>query len=494
MSRFLFDDITIVNPLNNEATEVLRDAYVAVRDAEIVYVGRERKAALATLERPLTGERGSADDQGLGGNRGSNDERRPGGYRGSGGERRPGGYRGSGGERSSGGDAGKTEIISGRQRLLAPALSNAHNHMAMTLLRNRMDDANLHDWLYNQIFPIEAQLTAEQVRLGTLAAALEMIRGGVGVSADMYFFNEAGITALLEAGLKANVGLSVNPRMTDAGTVSFDIDEAQKQMERIAVVGRGRIVPSLMIHSVYLFPEPVYRAFSQLGADLNIGAQMHFNETAREVEECMEKYGCRPVEFAERYGLFERPMVAAHCVHMSESELKILAKHGVHAVHNPSSNCKLASGMADVRSWLAHGINAALGTDGAASNNSLDMFREMRQAAFVTRLATGEATALSAAAIFAMATRNGWCALGFPNSGRISVGAAADLMVLDTDRPETTPLGDLPAALIFSMDRSAVTDLMVDGEFIYRKGEPITIDAEKLGYEVQAAAASLMGS
>ena len=445
MSHFLFDDITVVNPLNNETTEVLRNAYVAVRDAKIVYVGREREAALAALEHPLAGY------------------------------------------------VEPIEIIPGRHRLLAPALANAHNHMAMTLMRNRRDDANLHDWLYKQIFPIEAQLTAEQVRLGTLAAALEMIRGGVGVSADMYFFNEAGISALLEAGLKANVALSVNPRLTDAETASFEIDEAQRQMERIADFGRGRIVPSLMIHSVYLFPGPLYAALSRLGTELNIGAQMHFNETMREVEECLDKYGCRPVEFAERHGLFERPMVAAHCIHMSESELKILAKHGVHAVHNPSSNCKLASGMDDVRSWLAHGINAALGTDGAASNNSLDMFREMRQAAFIARLATGEADALSSATIFAMATRNGWRALGFPNSGQISVGAAADLMVLNTDRPETTPLGDLPAALIFSMDRGAVTDLMVDGEFLYRKGEPTTIDAEKLGYEVRAAAASLIG-
>jgi 5-methylthioadenosine/S-adenosylhomocysteine deaminase len=354
-------------------------------------------------------------------------------------------------------------------------------------MRNSADDMTLHDWLYEVVFPREKLLRPQDVRAGTQLALCEMIRSGTGAAADMYFFQETVLEAFVEAGARLN--LSVDSKRRNASDV---LVPATDDLERFLLMARqhgdDRVVVSVLMHSVYLYPDSLYKEMASMAADLGVGVQIHISETRREVKECHSRHGLTPPAYLEAAGFFKTPTLAAHCVHLNEDDRRILAGKNVTVVHNPSSNLKLASGIADLSAMGQAGIRIALGTDGAASNNNLDLFHEIRLAAFLAKGSTGEAATLDAASMLRMATLNGSMGMGFPHTGTIEVGNKADLLVLDAARSSMTPLGDPMSAFVYSADAACVESLMVDGRWLLRKRELTTLDEERIRAEAIAAA------
>ncbi|MGI6333668.1 MAG: amidohydrolase family protein [Saccharofermentanales bacterium] len=382
------------------------------------------------------------------------------------------------------------ERYDGRNRILLPALANTHGHLAMTLFRNQADDRNLQDWLFNVIFPREERLNEEIVYTGTLLGIAEMIRSGTGAAADMYYHDEAVAQAALAAGFRLNFSCDAKDPRPD-GQHDLLPQLLADRMERYARHPSDLLRVSLLVHSIYLYEDALYPELAKLAETLNCPVQIHVSETRQEVAECVRKYGCRPPRQLEKFGFFRTPTLAAHCTFLDDDDRAILAKYPVVVAHNPSSNLKLGSGIADLAAMIDAGLNVGLGTDGAGSNNNLDLYREMRLAAFLAKGTTGDAAKLSAGQLLDMASRIGMAGLGFANSGRIAAGTDADLQIINYDVPSMTPLGDPVAALVYSSDASLVESLMVQGRFLLYKGELQTVDEEKLLAEARQAAQRL---
>ncbi len=377
-------------------------------------------------------------------------------------------------------------VYSGRGKLLLPALANLHGHIAMTLFRNQADDRNLHDWLFQVIFPREAHLNESVVRAGTRLGLLEMIRSGTGAAADMYYYHETIAEAAVEAGFRLN--FSCDAKETNPAGETIVQPRLMQDALRLAEQAPDQLLrASLLVHSVYLYDQKLYPELAELAADLNCPVQVHVSETAREVDECLALHGRRPPAQLAEYGFFRTPTLAAHCVHLDDADRRILAERDVTCVHNPASNLKLGSGFADVPALLNAGIRVGLGTDGAASNNTLDLYRDMHLAALAAKGLHRDAAALPATDILRMATLDGMKGLGFTQSGRIEPGAAADLQVVDLDRPELTPLGQPASALVYCATGSCVESTMVAGRWLMKKRELMTLDEEKILAEARAA-------
>ena len=433
MKQILIRNITIVNPDHLQRCTIINHAWVVIRNDRIAFVGTDEIAAKHELS-----------DQ-------------------------------------------PYETYDGRDRILLPALANTHGHIAMTLLRNQADDLNLQDWLFQVIFPREAHLNPEIVRQGTLLGIAEMIRSGTGAAADMYYFSDTAAEMSLQTGFRLNLCCSG----TEADTSGM-MHIAPKVLEKgIQEYGRhpsGLLRVSLLVHSIYLYDEKIYPQLSALALTAGCPVQVHISETKTEVEDCLLKYGCRPPCQLEKFGFFQTPTLAAHCVHLDDEDRTILAAHNVFVAHNPSSNLKLASGIADVPAMLRAGMKVGLGTDGAASNNNLDLYREMRLASYLAKAISGDASVLPAETALYMATAQGMAGLGFPGCGYIQVGSQADLQIIDYNQSGMTPLGDPAAALVYSLESGFVESLMVAGRWLMYKGELQTIDEEKVLVESRQAA------
>ena len=374
------------------------------------------------------------------------------------------------------------ETYNGRHKLLLPALANLHGHIPMTLFRNQADDYNLHDWLFNVIFPREALLDAEMVDKGARLGLVEMIRSGTGAAADMYYHYDAVTRAAIEAGVRIN--FSCDTKEKDAnGKERVNPDILKSAMQLAEQAPDDLLRASLLVHSVYLYEERLYPQLAEVAAELNCSVQMHISETRKEVVDCLQKYGKRPPAQLAAFGFFKTSTLAAHCVHLDDEDREILASPTITCVHNPASNMKLASGFADLRAMMKKGIQVALGTDGAASNNNLDLYRDMRLAAFLAKGVSGDASVLSAEQVLRMATVDGMQGLGFDQSGLIAEGYAADLQVVDLDQPELTPLGNPAAAMVYSGSGSFVESLMVAGKWLMVRRELKTLDEEKVRFE-----------
>ena len=374
--------------------------------------------------------------------------------------------------------------VDGRGRLLIPGLVNAHCHAAMTLFRGYGEDLPLDRWLGERIFPAEDRLTDRAVYLGTKLAIAEMLAAGVTSFSDMYFFCDATARAVAETGIKANLSRSV---------VSFD-DAADyrkdpRVLEGLALFREwngaedGRILVDLSLHAEYTNKAAAVRVVAEEAARLETRVQIHLSETEKEHRECLLRNGVTPTGFFLRNGLLEVPVVAAHCVHLTEEDRAILASHGATAVHNPVSNLKLGSGVMPLADTLAAGVNVALGTDGAASNNRLDLLREMQTALLLAKGMTGRPDSLTAADAIPLATENGARAQGRPDTGRIAVGARADLVLLDLSGTHNLPVVTPAGALAYSAAADDVSLTMVDGRILYENGEFYALDVEKLKAE-----------
>lgn len=367
----------------------------------------------------------------------------------------------------------------GRFRILLPTLANTHGHIAMSLFRNQADDKNLQDWLFHDIFPREERLNNQIVHTGTLLGIAEMIRSGTGAAADMYYFDDSVAEAALESGFRVNFCCDAKRSRPD-GTTELLPDLLAQRIQTYSRHPSDLLRVSLLVHSVYLYDSKLYPELAAMAESLECPVQVHVSETQQEVEACLEKYGCRPPRQLEKFGFFKTPTLAAHCVYLDDEDRAILAKFPVVAAHNPSSNLKLGSGTADLSAMLDAGMRVGLGTDGAASNNNLNLYREMRMASFLAKGSTGDATRLPAARMLDMATRTGMTGLGFARSGQIAAGNPADLQIINHDRPSMTPLGDPVSALVYSSEADSVESVMVGGRWLMKNRVLLTIDEEKL--------------
>ncbi len=375
-------------------------------------------------------------------------------------------------------------IVDGRGDLLLPGFVNTHCHAAMTLFRGYGEDLPLSRWLNERIFPAEDRLTAESVYWGSMLAIAEMIRAGITSFSDMYFFCPETARAVLESGIKANLSRSL---VSFADGIKLDEDERFREAVALADefhgAGEGRLKIDFSLHAEYTNRPDYCAAVGAYTAERGLGMQLHLSETEDEHLACIARHGKTPAAFFADLGVFAAPTTAAHCVWLSDEDIEILRANGVTAAHNPTSNLKLGSGVMPLRRLLDGGVNVALGTDGAASNNTLDILRELRLCAILHKGVSRRADITTAAEMLPLATENGARAQGRADCGRIAVGARADLILLDLSAPHNMPVYDLDATIAYSAESSDVRMTMVDGRILYADGAYTSIDIERLRRE-----------
>jgi 5-methylthioadenosine/S-adenosylhomocysteine deaminase len=360
--------------------------------------------------------------------------------------------------------AGREEVLLG-SHVLMPGLVNAHTHAAMSLMRGLADDLPLMRWLEEHIWPAEARhVSPEFVADGTRLACAEMLRGGITCFNDMYFFPEASLDAALACGMRSLHGVIVIE--FPSAYAADPADYLRKGLELRDRMGEEPLAGfCLAPHAPYTVSDDTLRKVATLAAELDLPVHIHLHETEHELERSVAEHGVRPLERLRRLGLVTPNLIAVHSVHLQPQEIELLARHGCSVVHCPSSNLKLASGFAPVASLLEAGINVALGTDGAASNNRLDMFQEMRTAALVAKAVARSAEAMPAHAALRAATLGGAAALGLTAQiGSIEAGKRADLVAVDFGAGELAPCYDPVSHLVYAAGREHVTHVWVDGE------------------------------
>jgi 5-methylthioadenosine/S-adenosylhomocysteine deaminase len=395
------------------------------------------------------------------------------------------------GEIAKVGDVSGGELLDASGGLVIPGLVNAHTHVAMTLLRGYADDKPLDRWLREDIWPVEAELTAEDVRAGALLGLVEMVRSGTTALADMYFEVPEVAAAVDEAGLRAVLGHTAITAGKAEAAAREDVAESARVARELDGAAGGRVRTTVQPHSLTTVDESGLRACAEAAADAGVPLTFHANETEQEVEPILADRGERPLAYADDCGLLREDSFLAHGVHLDESEMDLLADRGTAVVHCPASNMKLASGAAKVQRLLDHGVTVALGTDGAASNNDLDMFGELRDAAMLGKLAAGDATAVDAPTAVRMATEWGADALSI-DAGRIEPGAKADLAVLDLDRAHLTPDHDLVSHLAYAARGSDVRHTICDGSVVLCDREVRTLDEAAVRERAAERAAALV--
>ncbi len=374
------------------------------------------------------------------------------------------------------------EVIDCDGRTMIPGLINAHTHAAMTLLRGLEDDRRLDVWLLAYIMPVEREFVNPAFcRLGTQLACAEMIRSGVTCFADMYYFEDAVAAATAEIGMRAVCSQTVLKfPAPDADSFEDSLAAAREFIQRWS--GHPLIVPSVAPHAPYTTTPEILKACIDLAIEFNVPLHTHLSETLQEVEQCRERYDMPVIPWVKKLGLLEAKVIAAHCVHIDDGEIHTLKHAGTGVVHNPSSNLKLASGFAPVTEMLATGLNVGIATDGPASNNDLDMFEEMRLATFIAKAITRDPTALPARQVFEMATSMGAKALHIGHLiGSLETGKRADLTMVDLQTTHNLPHFDrdpdaIYSRLVYATKSTDVTDVIVNGRWLMRERNLLTVD------------------
>jgi len=373
------------------------------------------------------------------------------------------------------------------EAVIAPGLINAHTHAAMSLLRGLADDLALQDWLEKYIFPVEAKFVSPDfVRAGTRLACLEMALGGVTTFADMYYYEDAVADATRECGLRGVLGETIlNFPAPDAPDFQRALDYTERFIRRYR--GDPLIVPAVAPHALYTNTEESLRGSRALANRYGVPLLTHLAETRQEWDQAMARFGKSPVAAFEQLGLFEGPTVAAHCVWLDEVDLRILSQRGVGVAHCPSSNMKLASGVAPVTKMLAAGIPVGLGTDGpAGSNNDFNLFEEMDLAAKLQKVSTGDPRALPAIQAVEMATLTGARALGMDSEiGSLEPGKRADMILIRLDAAHAVPLFNLYSQLVYALKSSDVEHVMVNGRLIVHSGRMLTLNSRSVLLEAR---------
>ncbi|MDR3350014.1 MAG: amidohydrolase [Acidaminococcales bacterium] len=371
--------------------------------------------------------------------------------------------------------------IDGEGKLAAPGFVNAHTHASMTLLRSYADDMRLMDWLKNKIWPAEATFDRNDIYWGAMLSIAEMLRSGTTTFADMYYFMDDVAKAVEETGIRAVLSRGLTGGDDSDGKSLAENEDLYHKWHNAA---DGRITVMFGPHAPYTcsgkFIKRIVAAAGRLGA----GIHMHLSETADEVENCLKQNGKTPIAWMGELGLFELPTLAAHCVFATKEEIAIMRAKNVAVAHNPQSNLKLASGIAPVPDMLNAGVLVALGTDGASSNNNLDLLEEMRLVSILHKGVTGNPLVIPAREAFDMATINGAKALRIDNCGYLAAGAKADIVLFDIDKIHWHPKFNLCQLMVYAGQSADVDTVMVNGKILLEKGRLNTIDEEKVKYEV----------
>jgi 5-methylthioadenosine/S-adenosylhomocysteine deaminase len=383
-------------------------------------------------------------------------------------------------------------VIDASGKAVLPGLINAHTHLSMTLLRGVADDMPLMDWLETQIWPIERNLTGQDCYVGALLGCLEMIKSGTTCFADQYFFMEEVARAVEEAGLRAVLSYGIIEK-DDPKRRESELRAGEKLVKTCHGKADRRILTMFGPHAAYTCSPGCLERVKKLAKKYGVGIHIHLAESRDEVDSIVKKYGKRPVEHLEAIEFLGPEVLAAHCIWLNEREIEILRRHGVKPVHNPVSNMKIACGVAPVPEMLAAGIPVALGTDGAASNNTLDMFNEMKFAALLSKVHKFEPTALPAQKVLEMATINGAIGVGLQNEiGSLEVGKRADVVLVDLRRPHFAPLHSVVSHLVYSAVGSDVDTVIVDGKVVMRDRKVLTLDEGRVLERAQEVSEDLL--
>jgi len=383
-------------------------------------------------------------------------------------------------------------VVGGSGKLLLPGFINSHTHAAMSLLRGLEDESELQDAWLARIWREEARLKEKDVYHGTRLAALEMIKSGTTCFADFYFFPDAVAKAAAEIGIRARIGPDVQDRRTPQAK---DGKEALRLSERFARrFSKGGLVSAVAYaHSVYTCSGETIVKAMEIGKKHGLKTHIHVSETRKEAYDLKKKTGKRPVEWLDSLGVLSPEMAAGHCVWLTKSEVSLLGKRGASVAHCPVSNMKLAGGgAAPVPEMLGSGVNVALGTDGPASNNSLDMIDTMKMCALLHKNARWDARAVSAQQVLDFATRNGAAGLGV-DAGSIGVGKLADFILLDLKAPNLSPagLGGHASQVVYAANAGNVSDVVIDGKLLLNERRFVGLDEEKIIAEAARAAESI---
>ena len=370
-------------------------------------------------------------------------------------------------------------IIEGTGMVAMPGLINCHTHLPMTILRGYADDLKLQEWLNDYIFPREAHLDDRAVKAAAQLAIAECLRFGVTSVSDMYDHCDAICQAVAESGIKANISRGMTMFLGD----EFDFEKFPACQELVALRDKwqgydnGRIKIEASVHAEYTSTYQLWDALAEYAVNNGLQLQVHLSETKKEHDACVEKYGLTPAQVLDCHHVFDVPVVAAHCVHVTQEDMQLLAKRHVSAAHCPVSNLKLASGCADVLGMVKAGMNVCLGTDSVASNNNLDLFEEIKAAALMAKGKTGDPKALPAEAALMMATVCGARAQGrSAECGIIELGMDADLILLDFNQPHLIPCHNVLSHLVYAASGHDVALTMVRGRILYADGKYPTLD------------------
>jgi len=390
-------------------------------------------------------------------------------------------------------DFAPDETVDGHNRVAMPGFFNAHTHAAMTLVRGWADDLPLDRWFNERIWVAESALEEEDVYWGAALAAAEMIRSGTVGFADHYFWMDQVAKVVEESGLRATLAWCVFG--LDEGEIGTDLQGTLEFVQRWQGAAGGCIRTVLGPHSPYICSDYFLARTAAVAARLGVGIHIHLSESQEQVDNSLERYDRTPVQVLEANGIFNVPTIAAHCIYLQEWEMReILAEWGVHVVQCPNCHMKLGMGTTPVPELLDCGVNVALGTDGAASNNDMDMLEEARLASLVQKHDRRDPEVLPGDLALRLATQNGARAMGFPESGVLAPGRPADLILFDFDKPHLWPRHDLVSNVLYAAKSPDVSDVLVAGCWLMRNRILLTLDEERIMHEAERRAFRMVGS
>ncbi len=375
--------------------------------------------------------------------------------------------------------AGK--IIDAQDKILLPGLINTHTHLSMTLFRGLADDLSLDSWLNDHIWPMEANLNGDYCYIGALLGAIELIKSGTTTFSDMYFYMEDVARAVDDAGIRAVLSYG----MIDFGDAERRENEIKENLELFKAcngMADGRIKVFLGPHSPYTASEELLVKVRELANEYDMGIHIHVSETQKEINDSLDERGIRPFEYLEKIGLLGPDVLAAHCVWLSDEEIEIIKKHNVKVSHNPCSNMKLASGVAPVSKLIENGVCVSIGTDGASSNNNLDLIEELKTASLLQKVSTLDPKVLSSDEAIQMATVNGAKALGLDSEiGSIEVGKKADIILIDTNTANMTPdSSNITSNIVYSANGSNVDTTICNGKILMENKKLTVLDEDEI--------------
>ncbi len=382
------------------------------------------------------------------------------------------------------------ETLDGKGKVAMPGLINMHTHLSMTLFRGFADDLPLDIWLKERIWPLEAKLTGYDCYVGALLGCLEMLKTGTTCFVDMYFFMEDVAKAVKEAGIKAFLSYGMIDLFSSQKR-EIELKKTRKFVNFVKKLGDEKIKPLLGPHAPYTCSKDMLLEVREFANEEDLKITIHCSETKKEVEEVKRKFGKRPIEYLNSIGFLGKDVLLAHCVWLSPLEVFTLAKSGASVVYNPISNMKLASGICPVHVLLKNNVNVTIGTDGCASNNNLDMFEEMKVASLLPKINTYKPDVVNAYQILEMATVNAAKFLEI-NSGSIEVGKAADIILLDLNKPFMNPIHNIVSNIVYAANGSCVDTVIIDGKIVVQNKKVLTLDEEEVIRKAREAAYDLV--